>query len=95
MINATAELLESVVGQHITVATHSGTEAWRVVSVKRREQHGLRSDQPFNVYLAAPASNDRRQGTRTGTLPDGQVFSFFGVPIAFTADEVSYELVFN
>ena len=47
MFNATAELFESLVGQDLTVTTASGTEPWRVTSVKRRDTHSLRSDQPL------------------------------------------------
>lgn len=95
MINATAELFESLIGQDIAITTSNGNEPWRVVSVKRREQHGLRNDQPFNVYLAAPASNVREQGIRQCVLPDGETLELFAVPIAATKDSVSYELVFN
>lgn len=95
MTIATAELFESLVGQDIAVATAAGAEPWRVLSVKRRQQHDLRSDQPFNVYLSAPARNDRRQGMRSGVLPGGETLEFFAVPIAATQDDVSYELVFN
>lgn len=95
MIIPTADLFEALVGQDINVSIASGTESWRVVSVKRREQHSLRTDQPFNVYLSAPASNDRRQGTRSSTLPNGESLEFFGVPVSATKDAISYELVFN
>ena len=95
MINPTADLFESLIGQDISVTTVSGTEAWRVVSVKRGQTHSLRSDQPFNLYLTAPVSNDRRQGMRTSLLPGGETFEFFAVPLAATSDGVSYELVFN
>ncbi len=95
MINATADLFESLVGQDITVSIVNGTESWRVVSVKRREQHSLRADQPFNAYLAAPLSNDRRQGIRSSTLPNGETIEFFGVPISVSKDAVTYELIFN
>ena len=96
MIDATADLFDSLLGQDIAVATASGSsEPWRVVSVKRREQHGLRSDQPFNAYLLAPAGNNRQQGIRSGVLPDGGMMTFFAVPVAVTKEGVSYELVFN
>jgi hypothetical protein len=95
MIHATAELFESLIGHDIAVTTAGGSEPWRVASVKRREQHGLRSDQPFNVYLTAPAGDGLGQGTRQCTLPTGEVLEFFAVPIAATKDGVSYELVFN
>jgi hypothetical protein len=95
MTNASAELFESLIGQDLGVATAAGTEAWRVVSVKRRAAHALRSDPPFNVVLLAPASNDRRQGTRTSELPDGTAFEFFAVPFAADTAGVSYELVYN
>ncbi len=95
MINATAELFESLIGQDLAITTASGSESWRVESVKRREQHGLRSDQPFNVYLSAPASDRREQGIRQCVLPGGDALEFFAVPIAASKDSVSYELVFN
>jgi len=95
MINATAELFESLIGQDIAITTANGIEPWRVVSVKRREQHSLRSDQPFNVYLTAPVGNGVGQGMRQCTLTTGEAFEFFAVPIAATKDGVSYELVFN
>lgn len=95
MINATAELFESLIGQDIAIATPGGSEPWRVERVKRREQHSLRSDQPFNVYLTAPTSNGHAQGIRQSTLPNGETLEFFAVPIAATKDGVSYELVFN
>ena len=95
MTQPTADLFESLVDQSIVVTTTSGTESWRVTSVVRRETHALRSDQPFNVYLLAPASNDRRQGLRVSTLPSGETFELFGVPVSASADGVAYELVFN
>ena len=95
MLNATAELFESLVGQDITVTTASGTEPWRVTSVKRRDAHSLRSDQPFNLYLSAPASDARKQGMRTSELPSGEVFEFFAVPVSATVDSVAYEVIFN
>ena len=95
MINATADLFESLIGQDIEIAAATGAEHWRVVNVKRGQPHALRSDQPFNVYLMAPASNDRRQGMRTSCLPGGDTFEFFGVPLSAGNDGVTYELVFN
>ena len=95
MINPTADLFESLIGQDISVATVSGPEAWRVVSVKRGQAHALRGDQPFNVYLTAPASNDRKQGIRSAQTPDGEALEFFAVPLSAGYDGVSYELVFN
>lgn len=95
MTQPTADLFESLVDQSIVVTTASGTESWRVTSITRRQSHGLRSDQPFNLYLLAPASNDRRQGMRVSTLPSGETFEFFGVPVSASADGVAYELVFN
>ena len=95
MFNATAELFESLVGQDITVTTASGTEPWRVTSVKRRDVHSLRSDQPFNIYLSAPASDARTQGMRASVLPGGEEFEFFAVPVSATTDSVAYEVIFN
>ena len=95
MLNATAELFESLVGQDISVTTASGTEPWRVTSVKRRDAHSLRSDQPFNLYLSAPASDARKQGMRTSVLPGGEKFEFFAVPVSATVDSVAYEVIFN
>ena len=95
MFNATAELFESLVGQDITVTTASGTEPWRVTSVKRRDAHSLRSDQPFNIYLSAPASDARTQGMRASVLPGGDAFEFFAVPVSATSDSVAYEVIFN
>ena len=95
MLNATAELFESLVGQDITVTTASGTEPWRVTSVKRRDAHSLRGDQPFNLYLSAPASAARKQGMRSSVLPGGEEFEFFAVPVSATADSVAYEVIFN
>ena len=95
MINPTADLFESLIGQDIKVATANGAELWRVASVKRGQAHALRSDQPFNVYLTAPADNDRRQGMRTSLLPGGETLEFFAVPLSAGNDGVSYELVFN
>ena len=95
MLNATAELFESLVGQDITVTTVLGTEPWRVTSVKRRDTHSLRSDQPFNIYLSAPASDARTQGMRSSVLPGGEEFEFFAVPVSATTDSVAYEVIFN
>ena len=95
MTALTADLFESLMGKHIAVNTAAGEEMWRVDSVKRRDQHGLRADQPFNVYIAAPGGSDRKQGLRTATLPDGTAVDFFAVPIKATGVEVTYELVFN
>ena len=95
MTTLTAELFESLIGQDLKVAAATGAELWRVVSVKRGQAHALRSDQPFNVYLAAPASNDRKQGIRSAHMPDGEALEFFAVALAATREGVSYELVFN
>ncbi len=95
MIQPTADLFESLVEQSIVVTTANGTESWRVTSVTRRQAHALRSEKPFNVYLLAPVSNDRKQGIRISTLPGGEGFEFFAVPVSASADGVSYELVFN
>ena len=95
MTNATAELFETLVGQNITVTTVSGTELWHLTGVKRHDVHSLRSDQPFNLYLSAPASNAREQGLRAFALPGGESLEFFAVPISATADSVAYEVIFN
>ncbi len=95
MTSPTADLFESLIGQDLKIAVANGSELWRVTSVKRGQTHALRSDQPFNVYLTAPADNDRRQGVRTSLLPGGETLEFFAVPLAATSDGVSYELVFN
>ena len=95
MPHPTADLFESLVGQDITVTTASGVEPWRVTGVKRRDAHALRSDQPFNIYLSAPASDARKQGMRTSVLPGGEPFEFFAVPVDTTADSVDYEVIFN
>ncbi len=95
MTALTADLFESLVGQRITVTTTAGLEIWRVDSVKRREPHALRADPPFNVYLAAPPGNDRKQGLRAVALPDGSAVEFFAVPVSASKDEVMYEVIFN
>ena len=95
MINPTAEFFESLIGQDLKVAGANGAELWRVVSVTRHRAHALRSDQPFNLYFDAPASNDRKQGIRSCVLPGGETMDLFVVPIAATADAVSFETVFN
>lgn len=95
MIQANATFFESLLGQTLQVTTATGVEPWLVVGVTRRAAHVLRSDQPFDVALLAPASNDRQQGTRACVMPNGETFEFFAVPIAATATGVSFELVFN
>ncbi len=95
MINPTADLFESLIGQDLKVAASNGAELWRVVSVARRNAHSLRDDQPFNLYLDAPAANDRQQGIRTCVLPNGETMEMFMVPIAANADAVNFESVFN
>ena len=95
MTRPTADLFESLIGQDLKVAAVNGAEPWLVVGVTRRAEHALRSDQPFDVALLAPASNDRQQGTRACVMPNGETFQFFAVPIAATATGVSFELVFN
>lgn len=90
-----AENLEALVGQALTILKTGGDEAWRVVKVERRHEHALRV-QPFNCYLAAPANADNRvQGMRRARLANGEVFEFFAVPIAATANEISFEVIFN
>lgn len=98
MTQPTADLFESLIGQDLKVAAADatdGAELWRVVSVTRRNAHSLRHDQPFNLYLAAPATNDRQQGMRACVLPNGETMDLFAVPIAATADAVRFESVFN
>ena len=95
MTQPTADLFESIVDQSIAVATAAGNENWRVTSVSRGKAHHLRSDQPFTLYLLAPASDARQQGMRASTLPNGDAFEFFGVPISASADGVVYEVIFN
>ena len=95
MFNATAELFESLIGQDVSVAIAGGTEPWRITGVTRRNAHALRSEQPFNLYLSAPASDTPRQGMRTSVLPNGESFAFFAVPLSATADSVDYEVIFN
>ncbi len=92
----TAERFEALVNQSLTVIAPGGVEAWRVVDVKRKPAHSLRADQPFNVYLSAPPSaNNRAQGMRRAKFADGETFEFFAVPIAATATEISFEVIFN
>ena len=95
MTALTADLFESLVGKLIAVTTTAGVEMWRIDSVNRREQHALRADSPFSVYLAAPSGNDCTQGLRTAALPDGASVEFFAVPIAASKVAVTYEVVFN
>jgi len=95
MVTLNAELFESLLGKRLSVDAGGGVEMWSVDSVTRREQHAARADQPFNVYLTAPASNNRLQGMRRGVLPDGEAIDFFAVPIGATREGVSYEIVFN
>lgn len=96
MIIATAELFESLTGQEITVTTATGTEPWLVQSVTRRDPHAFRVDQPFNVYLRAPAARSApQQGSCSSVLPGGEVLEFFAVPIAASKEAVSYEVIFN
>ncbi len=95
MTTLNAELFESLLGKRLSVDVDGGVEMWSVDGVTRRERHAVRDDQPFNVYLSAPAGNDRRQGLRRAVLPDGEAIDFFAVPIAATRDGVSYEVIFN
>lgn len=95
MIKPNAAFFESLVALDITVAAAHGSELWRVDSVRRGQTHELRGDQPFNVYLTAPASNDRKQGIRAARTAEGEAFEFFAVPVAASNDGVSYEVVFN
>ncbi len=95
MVTLTADLFESLLGKRLSVDAPGGVEMWTIDSVTRRAQHAARADQPFNVYLTAPATNDRLQGMRRGVLPDGEAIDFFAVPIGATADGVNYEIVFN
>ncbi len=92
----TAERFESIIGQHITMLAAHGDESWRVTEVKRREAHGLRADQPFNLYLTAPANaGNRAQGLRSGRFENGDAFEVFVVPIAAKNDEITFEVIFN
>ena len=95
MTHTTVDLFESLIGQDLTVAAANGAEPWRVVSVKRGQAHALRSDQPFNVYLTAPASCDRKQGIRSAHMPDGEALEFFAVPISATNEALTFEVIFN
>jgi hypothetical protein len=92
----TAERFESLIGHHITMLAAHGEESWRVVEVKRREAHALRSDQPFNLYLVAPANDgNRSQGVYRGRLENGDAFELFAVPIAAKNNEITFEVIFN
>jgi hypothetical protein len=96
MIALTADRFEALLGQDLTVVKGNGDEHWRVLEVKRRAEHALRSDQPFNLYLVAPASADNRaQGIRQARFSDSESFEFFAVPIAAKGDEVTFEVIFN
>lgn len=92
----TAQRFEAEVGQMLYVSTDAGEEQWRIERVERREAHALRADQPFNLYLSAPATRaNRAQGMRRARLADGEPFEFFAVPIAATASAISFEVIFN
>ena len=95
MLVLNAEFFESLVGKDLTCNGAKGAETWQITRVTRRELHRERHDQPFNVYLAAPASNDRAQGVKSVLLPDGETVEFFAVAIAANAEAVSYEAIFN
>lgn len=95
MLTLNAEFFESLVGKKLAYNNPNAVEIWQVTRVTRRELHQLRQDQPFNVYLAAPAGNDRAQGVKRLVLPDDQTVELFAVPIGATADAVSYEVIFN
>ncbi|MBL8311366.1 MAG: hypothetical protein JNL19_13155 [Burkholderiales bacterium] len=95
MTTLNAELFESLIGKQISVHADGGIESWQVDGVTRREAHAARPEQPFNVYLTAPASNNRRQGMRQGVTPDGASIDFFAVPIGATGNGVNYEVIFN
>jgi hypothetical protein len=57
---------------------------------------GLRADQPFNLYLVAPAhAGNRAQGLRSGRFANGNAFEVFVVPVAAKNDEVTFEVIFN
>jgi hypothetical protein len=96
MTELTADRFEALVGEHFTVVKNDGEEQWRVTEVKRRSQHALRKDQPFNLYLVAPAHDgNRMQGIRHGRFSDGESFEFFAVPIAAKGEEITFEVIFN
>jgi hypothetical protein len=100
MTALTADRFEALLGQDLTVVKGNGDgdgdEHWRVLEVKRRAEHALRSDQPFNLYLVAPASADNRaQGIRQARFSDSESFEFFAVPIAAKGDEITFEVIFN
>ncbi len=94
-MDITAALFESLLGHDIEITAAHGTERWRVDKVIRRTAHHARVGIPFDVYLTAPAHNDRQQGLRSVTLPSGDALEFFAVPIAATPNSVSYEVIFN
>lgn len=94
-LEITAALFESLLGHDIEITAAHGAERWRVDKVIRRAAHHARVGTPFDVYLTAPAHNDRQQGLRTVTLPSGDALEFFAVPIAATSASVSYEVIFN
>lgn len=95
MVTLNAELFESLLGKRLSVDANGGVEMWAVDSVTRRVHHAARDDQPFTVYLTAPADNNRQQGMRRGVLPNGEAIDFFAVPVGATAAGVSYEVIFN
>jgi hypothetical protein len=96
MTALTADRFEALLGEDLTVVKGNGDERWRVLEVKRRAEHALRSDQPFNLYLVAPASADNRaQGIRQARFSDSESFEFFAVPIAAKGDEITFEVIFN
>jgi hypothetical protein len=95
-VTLTAELFESIVDKSLAVVKGNAIENWRVVRVERRAEHALRADQPFNVYLSAPATaQNRAQGVRRARFDNGDEFEFFAVPIAANANEISFEVIFN
>lgn len=94
-MDISAELFESLLGHDIEVTAEHSTERWRVDKVIRRSAHHARVGVPFDVYLRAPAHNDRQQGLRTVQLPSGDTLELFAVPIAATGNSVSYEVIFN
>jgi hypothetical protein len=96
MTSLTAEHFEALIDQPLKVVSGGQDETWRVTKVQRRESHALRSDQPFNLYLDAPASEaNRAQGVRRICLDGDEFFDLFAVPVAANGGLISFEVIFN
>jgi len=95
MINLNAAFFEALIGQPVSIRVRDEAEAWVVDSVTRRTGHSARTDQPFDVYFSAPPGRAPQQGLMRATTAGDEVVEFFAVPIAATADAVTYEAVFN